>query len=239
MSNSTSVSVALATYNGEKYVLQQIDSILNQLSPTDQLIISDNGSTDSTIPLIQEHYGADPRVELISCRDKGVIANFSFALSYCKNEIIFLSDQDDIWQPNKVEIFLNNFSQHPEISVIMSDIEVVDNNLKTIIPSFFAYRGTRLGVLKNIVKNTYIGCAMAMRKSFIQPLLPIPKDVPMHDMWIGIMANKKKQAMLIPDKLVLYRRHEATVTTVENNSTWLEKLKWRYSIIKNVFFFRN
>lgn len=238
MSERASVSVALATYNGEKYVLQQVDSILTQLLANDQLVISDNGSTDQTLSLIQEHYGSDPRVELISCRAKGVIANFSFALSYCKNEIIFLSDQDDIWQPNKVDVFLDNFAKHPEISVMMSDIEVVDNNLKTVIPSFFEYRGTRLGVIKNIVKNTYIGCAMAMRRSFIQPLLPIPSDVPMHDMWIGIMANKKKQAMLIPDKLVFYRRHGETVTTVENNSTLLEKINWRYRIIKNTFFIK-
>lgn len=236
MNERPSVSVAMATYNGEKYIRQQVDSILAQLTNEDELIISDNGSKDGTLRILNDHYSNDSRVSIINCQNPGVIANFNNALSHCNNEIIFLSDQDDIWQSNKVEVTLNNFLTHPSIDLIMSDIVVVDNQMNPIIPSFFAYRGTRLGVLKNIFKNTYIGCAMAFRKSFVQPLLPIPDKVPMHDMWLGIMANKHHKAMLIPDKLTFYRRHDNTVTTVENHSSLLEKIRWRFNIISTVFF---
>lgn len=233
-----SVSVAMATYNGEKFVLTQIQSIISQLALNDQLVISDNGSTDQTVKIIDENYHHDSRVELIFCQEKGVIANFSYALSHCRNEIIFLSDQDDVWLPNKVDVFLEHFSKQPEIDLFMSDITVVDNQLEVMIPSFFAYRNTGLGVGKNILKNTFIGCAMAFRKSFISPLLPIPRKVPMHDMWFGILANKHHKAALISEKLVLYRRHEDTVTTVENQSSLREKLLWRFRIIYFVFFYR-
>lgn len=226
----------MASYNGEKYIQDQVQSILQQLQPSDELIISDNESTDHTVEILQQNFHSDSRLRIVECHIPGVLANFNNALRNCKNDIIFLSDQDDIWQPNKVEVILNNFVKYPNIDLIMSDIKVVDNELNTIIPSFFAYRGTKLGVIKNIIKNTYIGCAMAFRRSFVQPLLPIPNDVPMHDMWLGIMANKLHKAMLIPDKLVLYRRHVDTVTTVTNHSSLREKLKWRYNIIRTVFF---
>ncbi|WP_125766779.1 glycosyltransferase [Lapidilactobacillus wuchangensis] len=230
------VSVAMATYNGEKYVYDQVRSILDQLGDVDELIISDNGSTDQTMLILKEKFGADSRVKIIVCHERGVIANFNNALSHCRNEIIFLSDQDDVWYPDKVSVVLSKFIAYPNIDLIMSDIVVVDNQLNVVIPSFFNYRGTKLGVAKNIIKNTYIGCAMAFRKSFVSPLLPIPSNVPMHDMWLGIMADRKHRAMLISDKLVKYRRHNDTVTTVENHSTLAEKIKWRYNIVKTVFF---
>ncbi|WP_261806928.1 glycosyltransferase family 2 protein [Lapidilactobacillus luobeiensis] len=236
MNDRPSISVAMATYNGEKYIRQQIESILTQLAATDELIISDNGSKDQTLEILQDALDQDPRIRLIHCAKPGVIANFNNALAHCNNDIIFLSDQDDIWQSNKVAVMLNNFMTHPNIDLIMSDITVVDDHLNPVIPSFFAYRGTKLGVVKNIIKNTYIGCAMAFRKSFVRPLLPIPDNVPMHDMWLGILANKHHAAMLIPDKLVLYRRHNNTVTTVENHSSFGEKIKWRFDIIRTVFF---
>lgn len=114
--------------------------------------------------------------------------------------------------------------------MIMSDITVVDNQLNTTIDSFYEFRGSRAGVLKNIVKNSYIGCAMSFRKELKKKILPIPRSVPMHDMWIGLVADMNKSALLIPEKLIYYRRHDATVTSVENRSTLSEKLLWRFQI---------
>lgn len=224
------VSVAMATYNGEKYIRQQIDSILSQLGHEDELIISDNHSKDNTVSIINEYVSADHRVKLFLHDEKGVISNFNNAIKRTQNDIIFLSDQDDIWKPEKVETVKSYFEKHPNILMIMSDITVVDDHLKPTIDSFYKYRGSSAGVIKNIIKNSYIGCAMSFRKELKDKILPIPRNTPMHDMWIGLVADMNKGALLIPEKLIYYRRHESTVTTVENTSSLKEKIMWRFQI---------
>ncbi|KGM45898.1 glycosyltransferase family 2 protein [Neobacillus niacini] len=224
------VSVAMATYNGEKYLEQQIDSILMQLGSEDELIISDDHSSDQTIAIIERYLKNDQRVKLFTNEESGVTSNFENAIKRTQNDIIFLSDQDDIWKPEKVKTVKSYYEKHPNIQMIMSDITVVDNQLNTTIESFFHYRGSRAGVIKNIFKNSYIGCAMSFRKELKTKILPIPRNVPMHDMWIGLVADMNKSALLIPEKLIYYRRHDATVTTVENTSSFKEKLLWRYQI---------
>lgn len=224
------VSVAMATYNGENYIKPQIDSILSQLGKEDELIVSDDHSTDGTISIIEEYMKADPRVKLVMNEEKGVTANFENAIKRTQNDIIFLSDQDDVWKPEKVQTVLSYYEKNPQILMIMSDITVVDNDLNPTIESFYEFRGSRAGVLKNIIKNSYIGCAMSFRKELKERILPIPRNVPMHDMWIGLVADMSKAALLIPEKLIYYRRHNATVTTVENTSSMKQKILWRFQI---------
>jgi glycosyltransferase involved in cell wall biosynthesis len=224
------VSVAMATYNGEKYLEPQIDSILMQLGTEDELIISDDHSSDRTVNIIQRYMKNDHRVKFFVNGESGVTSNFENAIKHTQNEIIFLSDQDDIWKPEKVQTVKDYYKRNPNIQMIMSDITVVDNELNTTIESFYHFRGSRAGVLKNIMKNSYIGCAMSFRKELKSKILPIPRNVPMHDMWIGLVADMNKSALLIPEKLIYYRRHDANVTTVENTSSLKEKLLWRYQI---------
>jgi glycosyltransferase involved in cell wall biosynthesis len=224
------VSVAMATYNGEKYLKQQIDSILSQLSNKDELVISDDHSSDQTLTIIKNYIQEDPRVKLFMNDESGVTSNFENAIKRTQNEIIFLSDQDDIWKPEKVETVKSYYVKHPEIQMIMSDITVVDSDIRPTIESFYEFRGSRSGVIKNIIKNSYIGCAMSFRNELKPKILPIPRNVPMHDMWIGLVADMNKSALLIPEKLIYYRRHEDTVTTVENRSSLKEKVIWRFQI---------
>jgi glycosyltransferase involved in cell wall biosynthesis len=224
------VSVAMATYNGEKYLKQQIDSILSQLGNEDELIISDDHSSDQTLAIIKKYISEDHRVKLFMNEEKGVTSNFENAIKRTQNEIIFLSDQDDIWKPEKVKTVKDYYEKNPTIQMIMSDITVVDNQLNTTIESFYEFRGSRAGVLKNIIKNSYIGCAMSFKKELKTKILPIPRNVPMHDMWIGLVADMNKSALLIPEKLIYYRRHDATVTSVENTSSLKEKILWRFQI---------
>jgi glycosyltransferase involved in cell wall biosynthesis len=224
------VSVAMATYNGEKYLKQQIDSILSQLDNDDELIISDDHSSDQTLAIIKKYISEDHRVKLFMNEEKGVTSNFENAIKRTQNEIIFLSDQDDVWKPEKVKTVKDYYEKNPTIQMIMSDITVVDNQLNTTIESFYEYRGSRAGVLKNIIKNSYIGCAMSFKKELKTKILPIPRNVPMHDMWIGLVADMNKSALLIPEKLIYYRRHDATVTSVENTSSLKEKILWRFQI---------
>jgi glycosyltransferase involved in cell wall biosynthesis len=220
----------MATYNGEKYLEQQIDSILSQLGKDDELIISDDHSSDRTLTIIERYLKEDTRVKLFMNEEKGVTSNFENAIKRTQNEIIFLSDQDDIWKPEKVKTVKEYYEKNPTIQMIMSDITVVDNQLNTTIESFYEFRGSRAGVLKNIIKNSYIGCAMSFRKELKTKILPIPRNVPMHDMWIGLVADMYKSALLIPEKLIYYRRHDATVTSVENTSSLKEKVLWRFQI---------
>ncbi|WHY00001.1 glycosyltransferase family 2 protein [Neobacillus sp. DY30] len=224
------VSVAMATYNGEKYIEQQIDSILMQLGSDDELIISDDHSSDGTIAIIDRYIKNDPRVKLFMNEESGVTSNFENAIKRTQNDIIFLSDQDDVWKPEKVSTIKGYYEKNPKVQMIMSDITVVDNQLNTTIDSFYEFRGSRAGVLKNIVKNSYIGCAMSFRNQLKTKILPIPRNVPMHDMWIGLVADMNKSALLIPENLIYYRRHDATVTSVENTSSLKEKILWRFQI---------
>lgn len=224
------VSVAMATYNGEKYLQQQVDSILSQLSSEDELIISDDHSTDKTLSIIEKYTKKDHRVKLFMNEEKGVTSNFENAIKQTQNDIVFLSDQDDVWKPEKVQTVKSYYEKNPNIQMIMSDITVVDNDLNPTIESFYEFRGSRPGVMKNIIKNSYIGCAMSFRKELKPKILPIPRNVPMHDMWIGLVADMNHSALLIPEKLIYYRRHDQTVTTVENTSSLKQKLLWRFQI---------
>ncbi|MEH7374541.1 glycosyltransferase family 2 protein [Neobacillus drentensis] len=229
------VSVAMATYNGEKYLSQQVDSILSQLDSEDELIISDDHSSDQTLSIIDKYMQADHRVKLFINEESGVTSNFENAIKHTKNDLIFLSDQDDIWKPEKVATVKSYYEKNPEIQMIMSDITVVDNEINTTIESFYEFRGSRSGVIKNIIKNSYIGCAMSFRKELKAKILPIPRNVPMHDMWIGLVADMNKSALLIPEKLIYYRRHDANVTSVENTSSMKEKILWRIQISSLLF----
>ncbi|MGZ4160188.1 MAG: glycosyltransferase, partial [Neobacillus sp.] len=133
------VSVAMATYNGEKYLKQQIDSILSQLSSEDELIISDDHSSDQTLVIIEKYMKEDPRVKLFMNEESGVTSNFENAIKRTKNDIIFLSDQDDVWKPEKVETVKSYYEKNPGVQMIMSDITVVDNELKPTIDSFYEF----------------------------------------------------------------------------------------------------
>ena len=129
-------SVVMATYNGEKYIKEQIDSILKNMNDCDELIISDDGSTDNTIKLINEYQ--DKRIKLINGPRKGVKQNFANAIENATGKYIFLSDQDDIWMENKMRLVLEEFEKN-NVTVVIHDAEVIDENFKVTIPSFFEH----------------------------------------------------------------------------------------------------
>jgi len=207
-------SVVLATYNGEAYIKEQIDTILLNMNDHDELIISDDGSTDNTTKIINEY--KDNRIKLIEGPRKGVKQNFANAIENAEGSYIFLSDQDDIWMENKIELVLNEFKNN-DVSVVIHDAEVIDENLKVTIPSFFEYRNSGKGVIKNIYKNTYIGCCMAFKSDIKRYILPIPNNIEMHDQWIGIIAEAKGNGSLfIKEKLIQYRRHGNNVSQMKH-----------------------
>jgi len=225
-----SVSVAMATYNGEKYLLEQLESILPQLEDGDELVIGDDGSTDKTLEIISKVAEVDERVRVLQGDNLGVIRNFERIIKECNNELIFLSDQDDVWVANKAEVVKEHFLREEDLTLLMSDLVVVDKELEVIHPSYMKVKGCSTGILKNIVKNGYVGCALAFKKELKPIILPFPKVIPMHDQWIGILAEVVGRAKMIEDKLVLYRRYEDNATSLASHSSLLEKVTWRIKL---------
>ncbi|WDF54714.1 glycosyltransferase family 2 protein [Mucilaginibacter sp. KACC 22063] len=203
------VSVCLASYNGEKFIKEQIDSILIQLQPNDELIISDDSSTDNTVKVVRSI--PDPRIKLYTSNNfRDPIKNFQNALSYAKGEYIFLSDQDDIWIENKYEEMINLLKDY---DLAISDSIIVDEQLNTLHPSFFSYFKSGKGIIKNVIKSSYYGSCMAFRKTILDVALPFPdtKEIG-HDLWIGLVAEMIGKVIFYKKPLILYRRHSNTFT---------------------------
>lgn len=213
------VSVALASYNGEAYIGAQLDSILENLSKTDEIVVSDDGSTDRTREIVTQYQQKDERVRLIEGPCQGIIANFEHAMKACRGAYVFLSDQDDVWLPNKVERVLETF-ENEKVSLVIHDAKVCNDNLtEVMMPSFFAYRGSRAGAWKNYVKNTYMGCCMAVKREVLDKIFPIPRDIQMHDQWIGILSDYYfGTSFFLQEPLLLYRRHQENASDFSHNS---------------------
>ena len=229
------VSVSLISYNGEKYIKQQIESILKQLDKEDELVISDDGSQDKTIEYVRSFN--DPRIRIIINRIHGITNNVENALKECKNEVIILADQDDIWMPYKVKKIKDIF-ERKNVTAILHDKQVVNRNL---IPIAEKRKRLYKSLLLNIIKNNFQGSCMAIRKEMLHLIFPIPKDIPMYDQWIGCINQIYGKTEIIQEKLILYRRHEETVTGKKN--CFLIKVKYRkiliYEILMRIFNLRN
>lgn len=220
------ISVCLAAYNGEKHIVAQISSILASPRVT-ELLVSDDGSTDSTRDVVAAV--TDPRVKLLDGPRRGVIANFEFLLGRTSGQYIFLSDQDDIWLTDKVEVMLRGLEN---ADLVVSDCSIVDEQLSVVTPSFFAARRSGPGLLKNFFRNSFLGCCMAFRREVLDHVLPFPPSVPMHDWWIGLMASRKCRVRFLKEVLVLYRRHGANATyAVVSGAPLLQQLRWRLQML--------
>lgn len=212
------ISVAVVTYNGERYLEEQLDSILANLKAEDELVVSDDGSTDKTMDILTKYARQDVRVHVEEGPGQGVIANVEHALSCCRGDYIFLADQDDVWMPDKAERVMAVMKERNAVLVV-HDARVMDAGCcKVIMPSFFDYRHSGKGAFKNIVKNTYMGCCMAFSREALSCVLPIPKDIPMHDQWIGVKCDLKyRRTVFLREQLILYRRHDGNVSDFSRN----------------------
>jgi glycosyltransferase involved in cell wall biosynthesis len=209
------ISVCMTSYNGEKYIGEQIDSVLLNLSKEDELVVSDDGSRDRTPEILRKYEEKDPRVKLFHGPGKGINANFDFAIRQTKGEIIFICDQDDIWEKDKVKEVLKAFSSGNYMAVV-HDCNVIDDDEKEIIPSFMKYHGSAAGAIKNIIKNSYIGCCMAFRRELLDVILPIPTDIEMYDQWIGVWADLKGGSYFYEKILFHYRRHGENASSMHH-----------------------
>jgi len=224
------ISVCIATYNASKYIHAQIISILDQLGPNDEIVIADDSSTDDTINIIKNI--DDRRIKILVGASKlGIVKNFERALYAAEGKFIFLSDQDDVWMPNKV---LECIKQLERNILVVTDCIVVDEQLKPLHESFFSLRNSRRGVLHNLYKNSYIGCCMAFKKELLCFALPIPKNVSMHDVWLGLLAELNGSVCFLPKKLILYRRHSNNASLLKSNSSIFKKIQFRIHLFLHI-----
>ena len=227
------VSVALAAYKGEKYILDQLSSILEQLDENDEIIVSDDCPGSEMSKLVLKKADSDPRIKYLEGPGKGVIKNFENALSHTTGDIIFLSDQDDIWLPGKVDAIKKEIKDGA--TLVLHDAKVVDEGLNILDESFFKINGSREGFFKNILKNSYMGCCMAFDKELRDLSLPFPERIPMHDQYIGLlaeyMAKKGKcKVKVLNTPYILHRVHGENVTG--GSTTISQKIAWRWEIIR-------
>lgn len=209
------VSVCMAVFNGDQLLKRQLDSILVQLADNDEIIIVDDVSVDDTIAVIESFH--DSRIRVFrNAVNLGPLKSFERALAETKGDYIFFADQDDYWLPNKVETVVASFGISKALAIV-TDAKVVNSKEEMVHESYFNWRNSGPGLSKNIYKNTFLGCCMAIRKECKGFLLPFPPFAYMHDRWIGLACTAVGTVSFLPQQLLIYHRHDKTVTKMQRS----------------------
>ena len=224
----------LATYNGEKYLKEQLDSILNQTYKNIRIIISDDCSKDTTPEILKEYQKKDDRIELhIQKNNLGVVKNIEFLLKEVKSPYYMLADQDDYWLPEKAEKSLEKLKEE-KADLVFGDLEVVDKNLNTMYSSFNDYMLLTRKINKyinsykvNYLYNCITGCTVLAKKETIEKIIPLPTNSKrvLHDHWIGLMVALNGKLAYVPEKYIRYRQHGNNEVGTEKISHGFKKLK--------------
>jgi glycosyltransferase involved in cell wall biosynthesis len=228
------ISVVLCTFNGERYLVDQFESILNQSLLPNEIIVSDDGSSDLTKEIVLSYKKKFEDAEVFfdfieNKRTKGVTANFENALSLARGDIIFFADQDDVWQKNKVEIIQNEFQKNPEALLIHSDANLI--NAKELRLNKSLFQTIRLTVdLQSqlndssilfgtlMQRNIVTGATMAIRSSLLPLSFPFSEDW-LHDEWLALCASSQNQGFVcLPNKLINYRLHQNNVVGLKKRT---------------------
>jgi glycosyltransferase involved in cell wall biosynthesis len=213
------ISVALCTYNGEKYVAEQLDSILNQSIHVDEIVICDDGSTDKTGTIIREYQQKYHGIFKIFSNEKniGYTKNFEKAIGLCSGDLIFLCDQDDIWKLNKVEVVKQAAELNPQKNIFAHRIEILESNGKTINQSFwdidnFNPNSTNIEILQYLLfqRNIFPGMSIVITKDAQQKYFPFinPDKKIIHDFELLIKSCRDNSFYVIDMVLCFYRIHE-------------------------------
>ncbi len=229
------ISVCMATYNGQKYISDQLCSIVTQLGNEDEIIISDDSSTDDTLEIINSLN--DNRIRVLPGQKFGnTIYNLENAIKHSDGDIIILSDQDDVWLPGRVKQIV---AELEKADLVLTDAYIVNEKLERQHKTLFESIGSKKGFFKNIIKNSYVGCCIAFNATIKKKIMPFPPNLPMHDQWIGLVAEMFYKVKFIPTPSVLYRRHGANVSNTGSGSTSTigTKLKNRIRIFSAVMFY--
>lgn len=229
------ISICIATYNGERYVRQQLESILPQLSVEDEVVVSDDGSTDGTLDILSSFNDSRIRVFCHQRRKEAAVwdyvtHNFENAITHTQGDFLFLSDQDDIFLPNKIEKMYDVLNNGATLAIC--DCRICDADLNILRSSMFDECVTRT-YIDAFLHFRMLGCCMAFRRELLAKALPFPRTKVGHDLWLFLMAKHYGSIIYINEQLHLYRRHETTVTTaggISNYSVWF-RLYYRLFVV--------
>ena len=211
------LSVCMATYNGEKFIKEQIESILNQTHKPDEIIISDDASKDKTQDILIEYQKRYPDlIKVILNKDNaGFVKNFERALLASSGDLVALSDQDDVWLPEKLQEEYSILEKNPNVGLTFSDLKLVDENLNEIEKSMWEYHNWKMnGYIKgadffeSILKfNRVTGCTIMIRRQILNDLIPFDSRIHLHDYWLALGSSLLSDVFAINKQLVLYRQH--------------------------------
>lgn len=251
------IDILMATYNGEKYISEQLDSIIGQDFNDWKLLIRDDGSKDNTIFIINKYMKKFPdKIELINNenRNLGVKLNFGELMKHSKNQYCMFSDQDDVWLPNKISITLNKMKELEKVYgskkpvLVHTDLKVVNKDLELLNKSFCKYSNIdpkRNALNKLLVKNTVTGCTMMMNSKLKKVISEIPKECVMHDHWISLVASVCGIIEFIDIPTILYRQHGNNQIGANNNSLFkkfiknIKEFRYRFYIEQAEMLYKN
>lgn len=232
------ISIALASYNGSKYIREQLDSILSQTYQDFELIICDDNSTDSTWQILEEYAQKDNRIKIFENeKNLGFKKNFEKAISLCSGEYIALSDQDDIWMENHLEVLLNNLGDK---SISGGNALLVDENGRSKgiklneVDNFIEFDANKFIYRVLFVSDPIQGASMLMKKKFIDSCLPIPEKIKYHDAWFAACACLNNGVTYTFDVINKYRQHGNNVTFLAHNKddSFFHRLNVKLSKLK-------
>lgn len=234
-------SVCMATYNGARFIREQIDSILPQLGAEDELIVSDDGSMDGTLGILAEYAAADTRVKVLHHEKRGnrhypslklcfSTSNFENALRHAQGEYIFLSDQDDIWETDKVKKSLELLKAH---DFVIHNLSLINDTGNSIKERYYKKRPLKFHVLADLRTLTFWGCCTCFNRKILEKALPFPPKIAQHDSWIGLVAEKYGSCFWNDECLIRHRLFSLNTSTggrKSENSFWL-KIKYRLNML--------
>lgn len=223
------ISVVMATYNGARYLREQISSILDQLGEDDELVVSDDRSNDNTLSILREYRSDRVRIDSTS-GGFGPIRNFEHALGLARGRIIVLSDQDDRWLPGRLDRVRAHFAAYnAPYDLLVMNSTITDGALNPTLGSLFEHLDAGYGLAKNVYRNTYVGCHMAFRRELLSVALPFPRAVPMHDMWLGLVSELVGLVTFDPVPTMLFRRSGHNYTQARYSLR--QRLTWRLGLV--------
>lgn len=218
------ISVCMATYNGEKYIREQLNSILQQLGSEDEVVICDDQSNDRTLAIIAGYQDVRLRV----CRNEarlGHVRNFEKAMSLAKGSHIFLSDQDDVWLPGRVVEMKNSLKGNSKALLVASNFDLIDETGIAVGEFRRLNPVSRFGVVNIglifLGRMPYYGCTFFFNRKVLDYCLPIPSGIESHDIWIALIANLFGGVINIPGATLQHRIHSRNVTVKNRRSLFL------------------
>ncbi len=217
------ISVAMTTYNGEKFLREQIDSILNQTHKDIELVICDDGSTDSTREILKEYEAKDKRVRIFfNETNLGFKKNFEKAASLCNGDYIAFSDQDDVWELTKIQDSIEHIGSN---KLLCTDALEVDTNLTSLDYTLRESMGLKelpkdyIELQKNLIHHTFVqGATILATSEFIKSNLPFPDEIQFHDWYFGVLAAVNKSLVYLNKPTIKYRQHGKNITSNEKKT---------------------